>query len=191
MNELILASSSIYRAELLRRLCLPFNTIDPAIDETPVANESPKDLVSRLSLSKAEVVSQRHPQAVVIGSDQVCALGNEVCGKPLTPEWAVEQLQSFSNKCITFFTGLCVLTPSGDVFQYIDETIVEFRKLSVEEIRRYVELEEPLDCAGAFKVEALGIGLFKSVKSNDPTALMGLPLIRLAEALRQNGFQIP
>lgn len=191
MNQaLVLASSSKYRAELLSRLSIPFQAVSPGIDETPLAQEQPKQLVARLSRQKAQALSKQFPQATLIGSDQVCVSGTDICGKPITAERAIEQLQSFSNSCITFFTGLCVLAP-GHCLIHVDATTATFRNLKRGEIERYVAKEQPLDCAGSFKVEGLGVSLFDQVSSDDPTALMGLPLIKLCEFLRQVGYPLP
>ena len=191
MRPLVLASSSRYRTELLRRLQLPFSCQAPEIDESPLAGESPEELVMRLSVEKATAVSNDFAEAAIIGSDQVCACQGLVLGKPNTVERAIEQLQSFSDKCVDFFTGLCVLAPGGQVLTHLDQTTVHFRTLQRAEIERYVAFEKPLDCAGGFKVEALGIGLFEAVESKDPTALIGLPLIQLSAFLRQLGYAIP
>ncbi|MCX7554536.1 Maf family protein [Marinicella sp. S1101] len=191
MNQaLVLASSSKYRATLLKRLSIPFQAVSPDIDETPLAQEQPKQLVSRLSMEKAQALSKQFPQATLIGSDQVCVAGADICGKPITAERAVEQLQSFSNSCITFFTGLCVLAP-GQCLTHVDATKVTFRNLERAELERYVDKEQPLDCAGSFKVEGLGVSLFEQISSDDPTALMGLPMIKMCEFLRQLGYQLP
>lgn len=191
MSELILASSSKYRNQLLQRLQIPFNSQSPAIDETPLLGESPQDLVMRLSVEKAQAVAAGYPEAIVIGSDQVAVLGHHILGKPLTVAKAREQLQSFSDKRVEFFTGLCVLVPNGPVLSHVDQTVVRFRSLQPEEIQRYVDMEQPLDCAGGFKVESLGLSLFKAVESKDPSALMGLPLIALSGFLRQAGLKVP
>ncbi len=191
MNELILASSSRYRAESLRRFNVPFVAINPDIDETQQAGESPQQLVVRLAEEKARAVSQNHPQTTVIGSDQVCSFAGKTCGKPHTKDNAVKQLQLFSDNCIDFFTGLCVITADGAVMTHVDHTVVEFRRLQTEEINRYVDTEQPLDCAGSFKTESLGLSLFKSIHSSDPSALIGLPLIKLGSYLRMAGYAIP
>nr|WP_255590597.1 nucleoside triphosphate pyrophosphatase [Marinicella sp. NBU2979] len=186
-----MASSSRYRAKLLQRLQLPFACHAPNIDETPLQGESPAALAMRLSVKKAQAVAATQPEAIVIGSDQVCAFEGQVLGKPGSAEAAFLQLQAFANKRTEFFTGLCVLAPGGQQWQHVDQTTVHFRALSAAEIERYIELEQPLDCAGGFKVESLGIGLFEAVESKDPTALVGLPLIQLSAFMRHAGLAVP
>lgn len=188
--ELILASSSKYRAGLLERLNLAFRSVNAMIDESPLINELPADLAKRLAFEKAGKVHQKYSSSIVIGSDQVCAFDNTILGKPLTDVNAKKQLQTFSNKCITFFTAICVLTLK-EQFEYTDITTVRFRELSDDEIERYIEIDQPLDCAGSFKAEGLGISLFESVESTDPTALIGLPMVKLSEFLRKAGLMIP
>ena len=190
MSDLILASSSRYRAQLLQRLKIPFTAKSPNLDETALDSELPEDLALRLAKEKANKIHKIHRKAVIIGSDQVCAYEGSILGKPLTEDQARKQLQSFSDNCINFFTAICVLT-AKEHFQHIDKTTVHFRKLSDDEIDRYIEIEQPLDCAGAFKVEGMGISLFKSIQSEDPTALVGLPMIKLSEFLRQAEYMIP
>jgi MAF protein len=187
-QELILGSSSPYRAELLGRLRLPFRA-DPAdIDETPLTKESPRALVERLALEKARAVAQRHPDALVIGSDQVALCRSTVLGKPGTEANAIEQLKNLSGQDVSFLTGLCLInTATSTVQSCVEETPVSFRTLSDEEIRAYVRAEQPLNCAGAFKSEGLGVGLFTSIGGRDPSALIGLPLIALCEMLRHEG----
>ncbi|MGJ8662654.1 MAG: Maf family protein [Marinicella sp.] len=191
MTEIILASSSVYRAQLLARLGHEFTQITPDIDETQQHGESAQDLVKRLAEQKARAISAQNTTSLVIGSDQVCTFDNQVCGKPHTKSNAFKQLRSFSSNSVEFYTALCVLTPDGKCFQHTDVTEVKFRSLSDEEIMRYIDKELPLDCAGAFKVESLGLSLFSAVGSTDPSALMGLPLIKLAEFLRLSGYQVP
>ncbi len=187
----ILASSSIYRQRQLQSLGLDFTAITPEVDESAQANESPEAMAARLAYAKAQTVKNMRPTACVIGSDQVCAFGGQIFGKPGTSARAVEQLQAFSNNSVMFFTALCVLTPTGQSYTHVDTTVVKFRALSQTEIQRYIEQEMPLNCAGSFKVESLGLSLFTSVESSDPSALLGLPLIKLCEFLRLSGFQIP
>lgn len=175
---------------LLNRFNVAFKSINADIDETLRVDELPDELAMRLAYEKANAVFQNHTGSIVIGSDQVCAFEGSILGKPLTEDQARKQLQAFSDNCINFFTALCVLT-AKERFQYIDKTAVHFRKLSDDEIDRYIEIEQPLDCAGAFKVEGMGISLFKSIQSEDPTALVGLPMIKLSEFLRQAGYMIP
>ena len=188
---LILASTSRYRKDLLSRLGLPFQILPSNADEDALDTETSADLAQRLANAKAREVWTRHPESVVIGSDQVADMDGQRLGKPGTVERAVEQLQSCSGKTVNFYTAVTVLAPDGKRHDHIDITGVSFRNLDLEEIRRYVETEKPLDCAGAFKAEALGISLFRSISSQDPTALTGLPLIWLSQCLRELGFQNP
>ena len=190
--SLILASSSKYRKILLHRFGIPFDCQTPATDETRHDNESPFEMVGRLACEKAESVSLENPQAIVIGSDQVAIFENQVIGKPGSHEAALEQLLSFSGMNVEFLTAVSVqCLASGFNEQAIDSTRVNFRRLQTDEIKRYLETEKPYDCAGAFKAEALGITLFDSIKSEDPTALTGLPLICTSAMLRRAGLQLP
>ena len=182
--DLILASTSRYRAELLRRLTERFRQVSPEVDEARLPGEAPPALAERLALAKARAVAARHPGSVVIGSDQVAALGDEVLGKPGSIERAQQQLMACSGRDITFYTALAVIDAHGAAHTAMDLTRVRFRKLDVAEIARYVAREMPLDCAGSFKVEGLGIGLFDAVNNEDPTALIGLPLLALCRLLR-------
>ena len=186
MPALILASTSPYRRALLERLRIPFEVIRPQVPEDHLPGEAPLQRARRLSLAKARAVAERHPGAVVIGSDQVAALGDHILDKPGDAATCRGQLAALSGRTAHFFTGCAV----GDE-THVDTTWVIFRRLGAEEIERYVGVEQPFDCAGGFKVEALGISLFERVESNDPTALIGLPLIWLAGALRAAGFRIP
>jgi len=182
--DLILASTSRYRAELLRRLTERFRQVSPEVDEARLPGEAPPALAERLALAKARAVAARHPGSVVIGSDQVAALGDEVLGKPGSIERAQQQLMACSGRDITFYTALAVIDAHGAAHTAMDLTRVRFRKLDAAEIARYVAREMPLDCAGSFKVEGLGIGLFDAVNNEDPTALIGLPLLALCRLLR-------
>jgi septum formation protein len=186
--SLILASTSRYRRELLARLQLEFRAEAPGIDESPAHGERPVELASRLAREKALAVGRRHPGDVAIGSDQVAVLGDTVLGKPGTAARCVEQLLACSGQRVSFLTAVCVAGPDGRLQEHVDTTVVVFRRLSGAEVERYVELESPLDCAGGFKCEALGITLFERIESVDPTALVGLPLIWVAGALRSAGF---
>lgn len=192
LRSLILASSSKYRKTLLQRLALPFDCKSPKTDETAGTNESPADLVSRLATQKALAVANNNPSAIVIGSDQLAVFEDRVIGKPGNHEIALQQLTSFSGQCIDFLTAVTVFCREiGFYEQYTDCTRVCFRTLQREEIERYLLHEKPYDCAGAFKAEALGIVLFKSIESDDPTALIGLPLIQTAAMLRHAGLLAP
>jgi septum formation protein len=196
--QLILASTSKYRRELLLRLGIPFSCAAPNIDESAQAGERASELVKRLARQKALAVAAAHPGAWIIGSDQVAvrvddADGETILGKPGSAPACIEQLRGCSGRTVTFMTAVAVL-PSGlegNAIEFTDSTRVMFRVLDDATIERYVSREMPLDCAGGFKSEALGITLFESIVSVDPTALIGLPLIRLAAALRTGGFALP
>jgi septum formation protein len=187
---LILASTSVYRRELLERLRIPFEVISPKVDETPLTGESTLDLALRLAHAKAKAVADQHPEAWVIGSDQVADLCGAAIGKPGNFERALAQLQLMRGATVTFQTALCLM--KGNVQTTLNvPTEVTFRKLSDEILESYLLTEEPYDCAGSAKSEGLGISLLESIKSNDPTALIGLPLIALTGLLRDAGFVIP
>jgi septum formation protein len=190
--ELILASTSRYRADLLRRLLLPFSQEAPDCDETPYAGEAPAALAQRLALAKAQAVAARHSQAWVIGSDQVCACGETLLGKPGSRERAIEQLRLLSGSSAQFHTALALVHgASGRRLTAADLTTVRFRPLDAAQIERYVEAEPSLDCAGSFKSEGLGIALCAAIESSDPTALVGLPLVALCGLLREAGIVLP
>src|SRR5215469_14703323 len=192
MPTLVLASASPYRRELLARLGLAFEVIAPGVSEGHAAGESPADRALRLALAKARAVAQRFPDAVVIGCDQVAACGDAVLDKPGDAPRCRAQLTSLSGRTARFYTACSVLGAGGRVhLSHVDTTTVVFRTLSEQEIARYVEREQPFDCAGGFKAEALGIALFECIESQDPTALIGLPLIWLAGALRAAGYSLP
>jgi septum formation protein len=189
---LILASTSRYRAELLRRLQLPFSQEAPGSDETPRPGEAPAALAQRLALAKARAVAARHPAAWVIGSDQVCACGGQLLGKPGSRDRAVEQLRQLSGNSAQFHTALALVQGAdGRAYEAIDLTTVRFRELDAAQIARYVEAEPSFDCAGSFKAEGLGIALCEAIESQDPTALVGLPLVALCGLLRQAGIALP
>ena len=192
MPELILASTSPYRRSLLERLGIPFSALPPETPEDTVPGELPPDRALRLSIAKAQAIATRRPDAVVIGSDQVAAIGSKVLEKPGDAARCRAQLTAASGSSARFHTGCAVIGPQAGVrLVHLDTTTVFFRSLSEQEIERYVERERPLDCAGGFRVEGLGISLFESIESHDPTALIGLPLIWLACALRRAGFPVP
>jgi septum formation protein len=189
-KKLILASTSVYRRELLERLRVPFDVISPQVDETPLPGESTLNLALRLAKAKAAAVAKDHPEAWVIGSDQVADLGGAAIGKPGNFERAMAQLQRMRGATVTFQTALCLM--HGDVETTVNiPTEVTFCELSDEILEAYLHAEEPYDCAGSAKSEGLGISLLKSIKSDDPTALIGLPLIALNSLLRDAGFVIP
>ena len=190
-RPLVLGSTSRYRAELLRRLRLPFDVAAPAVDETPKPGESPLALAQRLALAKARAVAQLHPQAVVIGSDQVANLHGEPLGKPGTHERAVAQLQRMSGQTVVFHTAVAVVCQaSGFEAQDCADVRVLFRSLHADEIERYLRLEQPYDCAGSAKSEGLGIALLERIDNDDPTALVGLPLIRTCQMIRRAGVDL-
>ena len=192
MKPLILASTSRYRRSLLERIAPPFEAMSPGVSEAPAGGESPRQRAVRLSLAKARAVAERHPGAFVIGSDQVCAAGQRVLDKPGDETTCRAQLTALSGHTANFYTGCAVVgVEAGITLEHLDITTVTFRRLTEVEINRYVAREKPFDCAGGFKVEALGITLFESVDSSDPTALIGLPLIWLSGALRQAGYLLP
>lgn len=189
-SRLILASTSVYRRELLGRLRIPFEVISPKVDETPHTGESTLDLALRLAQAKAAAVAKAHPDAWVIGSDQVADLCGAAIGKPGNFERALAQLQLMRGTTVTFHTALCLM--KGEMQTTLSvPTEVTFRKLPDNILEAYLLAEEPYDCAGSAKSEGLGISLLESIKSDDPTALIGLPLIALTGLLRDAGFKIP
>jgi septum formation protein len=189
---LVLASTSPYRRQLLARLGLPFETLAPGVNEAHIKGESAADRALRLSLEKANAVALAHPDAVVIGADQVAVCGDRILDKPENAARCLEQLRGLSGRVATFYTACAVLGGARGVhLAHIDTTSVLFRNLDNAEIERYVARERPFDCAGGFRAEALGISLFESIESRDPTALIGLPLIWVAGALRAAGFLLP
>ncbi|MCU0967239.1 MAG: Maf family nucleotide pyrophosphatase [Rubrivivax sp.] len=186
---LVLASTSRYRQELLSRLRLPFEVVAPAVDETPHPGETPRALASRLARDKALAVAALRPAAVVIGSDQVTDLDGEPLGKPGSHARAVAQLQRLSGRLAVFHTAVAVVrADAGFERESVAEVAVRFRDLAPAEIEHYLQLERPYDCAGSAKSETLGIALLESIESDDPTALVGLPLIRTAALLRAAGL---
>ena len=190
-RPLILGSTSRYRKELLTRLRIPFETSAPDVDETPHSNESPKDLALRLALAKARAVALRYPEAVVIGSDQVADLEGTPLGKPGNHANAILQLQRMRGKTVIFQTALSVVCiATGYERTDLAEVKVKFRDLSDAEIETYLRAEEPYDCAGSAKSEGLGIALLDSIDNDDPSALIGLPLIRTCQMLREAGVKL-
>lgn len=187
--RLILASTSRYRRDLLQRLRLPFEIVSPDVDETPHRGETPADLARRLALAKARVVAQMHPQAVVIGSDQVADLEGTPIGKPGSHERAVAQLRAMSGRSVVFQTAVAVVrAETRHVGEVLVPVTVRFRPLADDEIEHYLRIEQPYDCAGSARSESLGIALLEAIESDDPTALVGLPLIRTAALLRAAGI---
>ncbi len=189
--DVILASQSPYRRELLGRLIEAFGSLAPNVLETPLPGEPPMQLAQRLAGLKASAGAVNAAGKVVIGSDQVAALGSQILGKPGTVERAVSQLLQCSGQIVDFYTAVCVLGPGdSDRLEHLDTTRVHFRKLTKATARRYIEADQPLDCAGSFKAERRGVILLERIDSCDPTAIQGLPLIWLADALRQRGVLI-
>jgi septum formation protein len=190
-RALILGSTSRYRRELLQRLRVPFEVVSPDVDETPLANEAPQALATRLALAKAKAVAALHPNAVVIGSDQVADLNGEPLGKPGTHERAVLQLQRMRGQTVVFQTAVSVVCQASGFEQTeLAQIKVRFRDLSDAEIEAYLRAEEPYDCAGSAKSEGLGIALLDAIDNDDPTALIGLPMIRTARLLRAAGIDL-
>ncbi len=190
-RPLILGSTSRYRKELLTRLRIPFETASPDVDETPHSNESPKDLALRLALAKARAVALKYPEAVVIGSDQVADLEGTPLGKPGNHANAIMQLQRMRGKTVIFQTALSVVCiATGYERTDLAEVKVKFRDLSDAEIETYLRAEEPYDCAGSAKSEGLGIALLDAIVNDDPTALIGLPLIKTCQMLREAGVKL-
>lgn len=188
-RNLILGSTSAYRRELLSRLRIPFEVASPHVDETALPNETPKELAQRLALAKAMAVAQRFPSAVVIGSDQVAQLGDSALGKPGNHANAVAQLSKMSGQTVIFQTALAVVClETGFVGQDIAQVKVKFRNLSPSQIENYLLAEQPYDCAGSAKSEGLGIALLEKIDNDDPTALIGLPLIRVCQLISQAGI---
>ncbi|MDR2239499.1 MAG: Maf family nucleotide pyrophosphatase [Zoogloeaceae bacterium] len=191
-RRLVLASTSVFRRELLARLDIPFETADPGTDEAELAGESPAATAERLSLAKAKAVAARFPDALIIGSDQVAYLGERRFGKPLTHERAVEQLRLMRSHTVIFHTGLCLFdSRTGNAQVRGVPTEVVFRPLTDAEIERYLRKEQPYHCAGSAKSEGLGISLLSAMRGDDPNALIGLPLIALCEMLREAGIAVP
>jgi septum formation protein len=190
--SLILASSSPYRRALLERLGLPFTAVSPGIDETLRPGESPEEAVQRLAAAKADRVAADHATALVIASDQLAVLNGDILAKPGDRDRARRQLAAMAGQRVRFLTGLCVRNGDRDSRQTDCVTCsVVFRDYSADEIERYLDAEAPYDCAGAFKSERLGIALVREMQGPDPTALVGLPLIKLAEMLRREGLAVP
>lgn len=191
MAPLILASTSRYRADLLTRLRLPFETLAPHIDEAPKPAETGQRLAARLARAKAQAVSGQRPEACVIGSDQVASCLNRLLGKPGSREAAAEQLAFMAGRTVTFATAVSLVHPDlPRPLAELDVTLVKLRRLKTADIERYLDAEPALDCAGSFRAEGLGITLFEEIQSRDPTGLIGLPLIALARMLRKAGYPL-
>lgn len=189
-KQLILASSSRYRRELLDRLGLAYDAESPDIDESSLPGEAPKDTAMRLAELKARAIWEKHPGAVVIGSDQVADLNGTKLGKPHTRERAIAQLEAMQGEAVVFYTALCVLGPDGQAHSTLSATTIRMRALKRETIEAYVDREKPFDCAGAAKIEKLGIALMAKVESDDPTSLIGLPLMALTTLLGKAGIEV-
>jgi len=189
--DLVLASTSIYRRQLLQRLGLPFQCRAPGVEESTQSGEPPRDMALRLALAKAMAVAGSEPDSLVIGSDQVASLDGRIMGKPGNTANAVAQLARCSGKTVSFHTGLALYIPGRpSALQHVARYDVEFRDLSLTEIENYVAWDQPLDCAGSFKWESLGIALFKRLTGSDPTSLEGLPLIALTQMLAEAGHPV-
>lgn len=191
-RTLVLGSTSAYRRALLERLKIPFETASPRVAEDRLPGETPRALAQRLARAKALDVSARYPNALVIGSDQSAGVGERVLGKPGTHERATEQLAALSGQSVVFHTGLCLVDTASrrewlDVVPYT----VHMRELGADEIEHYLRIDRPYDCSGSFKSEGLGVSLFRGMEGDDPTALVGLPLIRLSQWLREAGLPVP
>ncbi len=190
-RKLILASSSPYRKELLARLGLPFSAVSPDIDETPLPGEPPEHLVGRLAVAKAQAIADRHPNALVIGSDQVAVHRGAIVGKPGDHDRAVAQLRAASGQSVTLYTGLALVdAESGRTQSEVIPFRVVFRKLNDARIERYLRKEQPYNCAGSVKSEGLGIALLERFEGEDPNTLIGLPLIRLVAMLEKEGLEV-
>lgn len=189
--DLILASGSVYRKDLLNSIKIKFESIPPAINEASLEGETPGDLALRLAQAKAEKIARLNPTAIVIGSDQVAALGRQLLGKPGDQETAARQLAMCSGKAVIFHTAVCVRHEEADFAEtHVDLTTVNFRELSAAEIEVYISTDKPWDCAGSFKSEGLGIALFESIENQDPSAIIGLPMIWLTASLRRAGLPV-
>ncbi len=191
MARLVLGSSSPFRKALLEKLDLSFDCDSPDIDETPMEGESPKDMVARLAKLKAQAIAVRHPQSIIIASDQCATLDGKIIGKPGDHKSAVKQLQEARGRTVTFYTSLCVFNAATNQFEEcIEPFYVYFRALTDSQIENYLQKEQPYNCAGSFKSEGLGISLFERLEGNDPNTLIGLPLIQLIKMLERFHIQV-
>ena len=192
MQTLVLASSSTYRRDLLKKLHLDFITCSSAVDEMPQPGESAEALALRLSITKAKAIAEQFPNHLIIGSDQVASCGGILLGKPGNREQAIQQIKAQSGRIVSFYTGLCVFNSANNEYlTAMDVCQVHFRELNDQQIQRYLDIEQPFDCAGSFKSEGYGIVLFSKIMGEDPNALIGLPLIKLTGLLNQCGLAIP
>ncbi|MDD5280589.1 nucleoside triphosphate pyrophosphatase [Acidithiobacillus sp.] len=190
LPELILASTSPYRKALLQRLQIPFRCVASQVDESPLPEETPEQLVARLALAKAHAVLVHHPEALVIGADQMACCAGRVLGKPESAARAEEQLQWMQGRRVEYLNGVAIADASG-AEQFIVPYYLTLRALSPEDIRRYIEKDQPLDCAGSLRSEGLGISLLEKMEGADPNALMGMPLLSISEVLRRRGYALP
>lgn len=191
MQTLVLGSTSPFRKILLEKLNLPFDCAKPNIDETALPNETPQALVERLAIEKAQAVAAQFPNALIIGSDQVALCDDDILGKPHNFDNGVKQLTKFSNKAVTFYTGLAVYnSATKQSYSLVEPFTVHFNPLSQNEIENYLNAEQPYNCAGSFKSEGLGICLFKKLEGDDPNTLIGLPLIKLVSLLKKHGVDV-
>jgi len=191
-GPVVLASSSTYRRGLLDRFLGEYEAVSPEVDESSDGTELPEYLAARLGREKAEAISSTHRDSLIIGADQIAVLDGQVLGKPGDHQKAIEQLLAVSGKTLQFLTAVCVLGPAGRTrHEHIDRTAVRFRQFDLRLAETYLRHDEPYDCAGSFKIEGAGFVLFESVQTNDPTALIGLPMIWLAETLRKLGYLLP
>jgi MAF protein len=191
MPAIILASSSPYRATLLRKLHLDFEICASHVDETPQPGESAENQALRLSIAKANALRMTYPEHLIIGSDQVAVCGEHFLNKPRNREQAILQLLTQAGKSAKFYTGVCVLdTLNNKMYSAIDSCTVHFKALNLKQIERYIDLEQPFDCAGSFKSENLGIALFSGIEASDPNTLIGLPMIKLIALLSEAGVEV-
>lgn len=192
MTKLVLGSSSPFRADILEKLGMPFATCAPEVDESALQDETAAMRVSRLAEAKARAVAEQFPNSLIIGSDQLATVDGQILGKPGNRENAIAQLTAASGRSVIFHTGLCLLNTATNVAQVSCEPFtVNFRDLTEQQIARYVDREQPFQCAGSFKSEGYGITLFSSLQGDDPNTLIGLPLIRLVDMLGKEGFELP
>ena len=189
--QLVLATESQYKKNILKRLRIDFFSDAPDIDETPLQGESAKALTERLAMAKANVVALRHPDKIVISTDQSASVFGEILEKPKEEDKALKMLKTLSGQKVTFFTTVGFSAPGQSAKLHTEEVVVTIRQLEDAEALRYIARDQPLDCVGSFKVESIGIGLFHAIESRDPTALEGLPLISVCQYLRDHGFKIP
>lgn len=192
MQKIVLASSSAYRRETLNKLQLDFVCVSSEVDESPFQDETAQAMVVRLSIAKTNALSSQYPNHLIIGSDQIATCAGQMLGKPGSLEKAIQQLKAQSGQEVSFYTGVCVLnSASGEYFTDIDSCTVHFKNLTEQQIRNYLAIDKPFDCAGSFKSEGYGITLFNKIIGEDPNALIGLPLIKLVKLLNQCGLSIP